>query len=144
MAEYGDPRGFGQRLMESAPLATRPAAHASGVSAAAALSGAMHIAIRVTILGLLLAGAVGCGLFDSGSSHRKGASAGGERCDVDLDQWKARVKRFKDKKHQTKAEFQQAKDDLVSDLKKLDTSACKRELSNEVTDLVDQVKQEHF
>lgn len=54
------------------------------------------------------------------------------------------MKRFKNKEHQTKAEFQQAKDDLVTDLKKLDTSACQRELRNQISDLLDQAEQAHF
>jgi len=46
----------------------------------------MHTTVRVTIFGLLLAGAVGCGIFDGGCSHHKGGSGGSQRCDVDLDQ----------------------------------------------------------
>ncbi len=111
--------------------------------ASARYAATMHVTLRRAVAAFLMAGVLGCGLFDSGSARRKGATANA-RCDVDLDQWKARVKRFKDKKHQNKAEFQQAKDDLVNDLKRLDTEGCKRELRSDLSDLVDEVKQERF
>ena len=106
----------------------------------------MERAHRLTTLSLLLALAStpACSLFDKKGAHHKGGKGGAEKCDVDIDQWKARVKSFKDKKHQNKQAFTEAKDALARDLRKLNTKACKRELQREVSDLIDEVEKKAF
>lgn len=99
--------------------------------------------MAMVVLGLALAGAPGCGLFDSKSTKAKTPDKS-QRCDIDIDGWKARVKSFKNKKHQNKESFGNAKDALVRDLQKLDTKPCQRELRHEVSDLIEQVKQTSF
>ena len=123
-------------------------------------------------LAVVLTGAPGCGMFDDkpsrhdgrgggggggGGDGRGGAGRGGgshdddghgaagrdDRCQVDLDQWKTRVERFKDKEYRNKSNFRQTKDDLLRDLERLDTAACRREVRHEVSDLIDQVRAEH-
>lgn len=89
--------------------------------------------------------AAGCGLFEGHKARGDGGGRrGDERCDVDLDQWKARVRQFKNREHRNKEDFRQAKDDLAHDLDRLDTAACRRELRNEISDLLDQVRSERF
>jgi hypothetical protein len=93
---------------------------------------------------LALALGAGCGLFDDhGSRRRGGGDAKNERCDVDLDQWKSRVRHFKnDKEHQNRDTFRRTKDDLLRDLDRLDTAPCRREIRQQVSDLIDEVREE--
>jgi hypothetical protein len=92
---------------------------------------------------ITIAGGAGCGMFDRHGSRRRD---GGQiaRCDVDLEQWKARVRHFKDKSHQNRDTFRKNKDDLLRDLDRLDTAACRREIRRQVTDLIDDVRDETF
>jgi hypothetical protein len=97
-------------------------------------------------LAILLAGAAGCGIFDDRGSRRRGGGrqAGGERCDIDVDQWKSRVRHFQDKGHQNRDTFRKTKDDLLRDLDKLDTAACRRDIRKEIDELIDEVREESF
>lgn len=87
----------------------------------------------------------GCGMFgDRGSRRRGGEQGRGERCDVDLDQWKVRVRHFKQNERRNRDSFRKAKDDLTRDLERLDTAACRREIRKQIDDLLDEVREETF
>jgi hypothetical protein len=97
------------------------------------------------VLTFAVALATGCGMFDGHGSRRHGGGQGqGERCDVDLDQWKARVRHFKQNERQNRDSFRTAQNDLTRDLERLDTAACRREIRKQVDDLLDEVREEKF
>jgi hypothetical protein len=93
-------------------------------------------------IALALAVGAGCGMFEDRGSRRRGGGDG-TRCDVDLDQWKSRVRHFKnDKQHQNRDTFRRTKDDLLRDLDRLDTAACRREVRRQISDLIEEVREE--
>ena len=119
-----------------------------------------HRRLATVALAAVLIGAGGCSVFEDRPRHRDDGRGSGrdggsrddeargnhreDRCDVNLDQWKQRVERFKDKKYRNKSNFRQTKDDLVRDLERLDTAGCQREIRREVNDLIDEVRAERY
>ncbi len=79
-------------------------------------------------------------MFDDHGSRRQGGQS--DRCDVDVDQWKSRVRHFRQNEHNNKDSFRQVKDDLTRDLERLDTAACHHEIRKQIDDLLDEVRAE--
>lgn len=85
----------------------------------------------------------GCGIFEE-RSGRRGERRRAARCEVDLDEWKARVRSFQRRSDRHREDFREARRALVRDLERLDSRGCRREIRREIDDLLDEVRDERF
>jgi hypothetical protein len=67
-----------------------------------------------------------------------------ERCDILYDEYKNRVRRFEHREHRNKESFRRAKEDLLRDLARFDTSVCGDELGDDIEDLIEDVVEERY